>query len=268
MSFFEAKNISFSYPKKTVLQDVNISIPKDSIVSLLGANGAGKSTLMKILLGLLSPSQGRIILQGKDLQEYSVKQRAKYIAYVPQSTKIAFSFSALEIVLMGRISFESWYKKASKREIELCHASLKRLGIAHLAKQNYQTLSGGQKQLVLIARALAQGAKILIMDEPISGLDYGNQLRLLEAIQKLTYEGYTFLKSTHFPEHALLLGGYTYAIKDGGVLTHGPTAKVVTQELINELYGVNIKLQQTATGYKVCVPNFYSSKRSVNAANS
>lgn len=257
MSFFDAQHISFAYQKKPILEDVNICIPEGSIVSLLGANGAGKSTLMKILLGLLNPSAGEVILKGKNLQSYSVKQRAKQIAYVPQSTKIAFSFSALEIVLMGRIAFECWFKKASPKEIELCYSSLERLGIAHLAKQNYQTLSGGQKQLVLIARALAQGAKILVMDEPISGLDYGNQLRLLEAIQKLTYEGYTFLKSTHFPEHVLLLGGYTYAIKDGGVLTHGITSQVVTQELINELYSVKIELQQTPVGYKTCVPSFY-----------
>jgi iron complex transport system ATP-binding protein len=259
MSFFEARDVSFSYQKKLILQDMNICIDKGSIVSLLGANGAGKSTFMKILLGLLSPSKGEILLKGKNLQEYSVKDRAKHIAYVPQSTKIAFSYTALEIVLMGRVAFDSWYKKTSEKEISLCLCSMEKLGVANLAKRNYQTLSGGEKQLVLIARALAQEAKILVMDEPISGLDYGNQLRLLEAILKLAKEGYTFLKSTHFPEHALMLGGYTYAIKDKTILAHGTTSQTVTQDLINELYSVNIQLEQTNTGYKVCVPTFYNS---------
>lgn len=254
--FYEAQHIHFAYQKKSILEDVTLHIPEGSIISLLGANGAGKSTLMKILLGLLNPSQGNIFLKGVPLKEYSIKERAKQIAYVPQSSKIVFSFSALEIVLMGRIAFESWFKKASKEDRVLAYSALERLGIEHLAHQDYQTLSGGQKQLVLIARALAQGAKILVMDEPISGLDYGNQLRLLEAILKLSHEGYTFLKSTHFPEHALLLGGYTYAIKDTKILAHGITHEIINAELINTLYNTTIALQTTSSGYQVCVPQF------------
>lgn len=260
MSFFEAKHIHFSYQQKNVLEDVSISIPEGSIVSLLGSNGAGKSTLMKILLGLLLPAQGEVLLKGTSLKAYSIKERAKEIAYVPQSTKIVFSFSALEIVLMGRIAFESWFKKATKGDIALAHQAMEKLSIAHLADRNYQTLSGGEKQLVLIARSLAQGAKILIMDEPIAGLDYGNQLRLLEAILTLSREGYTFLKSTHFPEHALLLGGHTYAIQDTKILAYGKTNDVITTELINTLYSTKIELQTTVSGYHVCVPNFITNK--------
>lgn len=256
MSFFEAHNIHFSYQNKKILNDVSITIPQGAIVSLLGANGVGKSTLMKILLGLLSPSRGKVMLQGKPLQSYSIKERAKQIAYVPQSTKIVFSFSALDIVLMGRIAFESWFQKASQEDRTLAYQAMHKLGIEHLAEQDYQTLSGGQKQLVLIARALAQGAKIVVMDEPISGLDYGNQLRLLEVILTLSKEGYTFLKSTHFPEHALLLGGMTYAIQDTKILAHGYTQNILTTELINTLYATHIELQATPSGHTVCVPHF------------
>ncbi|NCB54237.1 MAG: ABC transporter ATP-binding protein [Epsilonproteobacteria bacterium] len=261
MSFYEARNIHFSYQQKKVLDGVSVSIPKGSIVSLLGANGAGKSTLMKILLGLLSPDQGEVILEEKNLTDYSIKKRAEHIAYVPQSTKIVFAFSALQIVLMGRIAFEAWFAKASsEHDKQVCYAAMERLGIAHLAERNYQTLSGGEKQLVLIARALAQGAKILVMDEPISGLDYGNQLRLLEAILTLCKEGYTFLKSTHFPEHALMLEGQTYALKDGKILANGDTKSVVTEALINTLYQTDITLCTTHFGYKACVPNFLNQR--------
>ncbi|ACZ13075.1 ABC transporter ATP-binding protein [Sulfurospirillum deleyianum] len=256
MSFYEARNLHFAYNDKVVLQGVDLCIQEGSIVSLLGSNGVGKSTLMKLFLGLLNPTCGEVMLKGKPLKNYSIKERALHISYVPQSTQVAFAFCALDIVLMGRIAFESCFKRASKIDISLAHAAMERLGILHLEKCTFQTLSGGEKQLVLIARSLAQGAKILVMDEPVSGLDYGNQLRLLETIILLSKEGYTFLKSTHFPEHALMLGGYTYALKKGRILAHGDTHETITQELINELYNTNIALKQTVCGYSVCIPSF------------
>jgi len=256
MSFYEAKNLFFSYNDMPLLKGIDITINEGSIVSLLGPNGTGKSTLMKLLLGLLQPKEGRVILKNQTITDYTPKEKAKHISYVPQSTMIAFAFEAIDIVIMGRVAFESWFAKTSKADKALAYQAMERLGIAHLAHRTFQTLSGGEKQLVLIARSLAQGAKILVMDEPVSGLDYGNQLRLLETILSLSKEGYTFLKSTHFPEHALLLGGYTYALKEGNVLAHGFTCNVITEQLINELYNTNVKMKQTQCGYKVCVPSF------------
>ena len=256
MSFYSAQELFFSYGQQRVLSGVSIAIEEGSIVSLLGANGTGKSTLMKLLLGLLSPQRGSVVLKGKCLSDYSIKERAKHISYVPQSTHVAFAFNALDMVVMGRIAFESWLQKASLKDKELAMAAMEKLGIAHLAYRAYQTLSGGEKQLVLIARSLAQGAKILVMDEPISGLDYGNQLRLLETILTLSKEGYTFLKSTHFPEHALMLGGHSYAIKDGHVNASGKTQTTLTETLINTLYNTHVELKQTSCGYCTCVPTF------------
>lgn len=260
MSFYEAHNLHFSYNEKAILKGVDLHIKEGSIVSLLGANGTGKSTLMKLFLGLLHPSSGEVILKGKTLQSYSIKERALHVSYVPQSTQVAFAFCALDIVLMGRIAFESWFKRASQTDIDLAREAMERLGILHLEKRTFQTLSGGEKQLVLIARSLAQGAKILVMDEPVSGLDYGNQLRLLETIMSLCKEGYTFLKSTHFPEHALMLGGYTYALKEGHILAQGLTHQTITEALINELYNTNVALKQTLCGYPVCIPAFVQTK--------
>lgn len=260
MSFYEAHNLHFSYNEKVILKGVDLRIEEGSIVSLLGANGTGKSTLMKLFLGLLSPSSGEVMLKGKSLHAYSIKERALHVSYVPQSTQIAFAFCALDIVLMGRIAFESWFKRASQTDIDLARKAMERLGILHLEKRTFQTLSGGEKQLVLIARSLAQGAKIVVMDEPVSGLDYGNQLRLLEIIMSLCKEGYTFLKSTHFPEHALMLGGYTYALKEGHILAQGLTHQTITEALINELYNTNVALKQTLCGYPVCIPAFVQTK--------
>lgn len=256
MSFYSTQNLSFSYSQRAILSGVNISIERGSIVSLLGPNGAGKSTLIKLLLGLLKPHSGKVILKNKELDTYSIKERALHVSYVPQSTIVAFAFSALDIVLMGRIASEKWFKKTNQSDIEIAYEAMEKLGITHLAQRTFQTLSGGEKQLILIARALAQGAKIIIMDEPISGLDYGNQLRLLETIMSLCKEGYTFLKSTHFPEHALMLGGYTYALKNGSVLACGDTFSTITQSLINELYQTNIVLKKTSCGHPVCIPQF------------
>ena len=256
MSFYGARNLTFSYQNNSVLKGIDIAIEEGSIVSLLGPNGTGKSTLIKLLLGLLTPNLGDIFLKNKMLEDYSIKERALHVSYVPQSSLIAFAFNALDIVLMGRIASESWFKKASLRDIEISMESMERLGIVHLAKRVYQTLSGGEKQLVLIARALAQGAKILVMDEPVSGLDYGNQLRLLETIMILSKEGYTFLKSTHFPEHALILGGTTYALKDGLIFAHGHSSDIINEELINSLYNTHVYVKRTACGYPVCIPKF------------
>lgn len=256
MSFFSAKELHFSYQKHRVLRGVTMDIKEGSIVSLLGANGTGKSTLMKLLLGLLQPRHGEVILKDRALQSYTMKERASHISYVPQSTHVAFAFSVLDMVMMGRIAYESWLQQPSALDERYAYEAMEKLGITALAKRVYQTLSGGEKQMVLIARSLAQGAKILVMDEPISGLDYGNQLRLLECILALSHEGYTFLKSTHFPEHALMLGGETYALKEGRVLAHGATHEVVTEELINELYNTHITVKKTACGYPVCIPKF------------
>lgn len=257
-----AENLHFDYGKREILQGISLELKEGAIVSLLGPNGTGKSTLIKLLLGLLAPKIGNIELYGKNLAKYGVKERAKTVAYVPQSSSVAFAFSALDVVLMGRISRQSWFSNPNQKDKEIALSSMKRLGVAHLANRPYPTMSGGEKQLTLIARALAGEAKILIMDEPVSGLDYGNQLRLLETIVSLSNEGYSFLKSTHFPEHAMIIGGETVAIKGGAVIGEGKSTEVITDALIDILYGAKVEIKNTECGYPVCVPNFFRSTAS------
>lgn len=260
----EAKDLHFSYGQKEILKGVSISLRQGDILSLLGPNGTGKSTLIKLLLGLLIPKSGEITLEEKKLSSYSPKERAKKIAYVPQSSGVAFAFSALDVVMMGRAARQSWFASPSKTDKEAAIRAMERLGVSHLANRAYPTMSGGEKQLTLIARALAGEAKILVMDEPISGLDYGNQLRLLETIISLSKEGYSFLKSTHFPEHAMIVEGTTIAIKNGVVLTKGLSRDAVTKELIGSLYDTSVEIQRTACGYPVCVPRFFTQKTNIS----
>jgi iron complex transport system ATP-binding protein len=253
-------NLHFNYGKKKVLGGIDLELKEGEILSLLGPNGTGKSTLMKIILGLLKPQDGHVAVYGKALGRYGAKERAKTVAYVPQSSNVAFAFSALDVVMMGRVSHGSIFSNPTKTDREKAVEAMDRLGIASLANRDYPTMSGGEKQLTLIARVLAQGAKILIMDEPISGLDYGNQLLLLETIISLSKEGYSFLKSTHFPEHAMIIGGRTIAIKNGSVIADGDSANVISPELIGILYGAKVDIKSTECGYPVCVPSFFGNK--------
>lgn len=250
------ENISFSYGKKTILDSVNMQINEGDIVSLLGPNGAGKSTLIKILLGLLNPDTGDVYLESVNIKSYKEKELARKVAYVPQSSYLPFSYSVLDIVIMGRISYKSIFSKYSKKDKKIAENCLERLGILTLKDKMYNELSGGQQQLVLISRALAQEAKVFIMDEPVSGLDYGNQMRLLESIKHLADQGYTFLKSTHYPDHAFLVSNKAVLMKEGKILTMGSPDETITKENINILYGIDVSIEMTFHGSNMCIPKF------------
>lgn len=250
------ENISFSYGKKTILDSVNMQIKEGDIVSLLGPNGAGKSTLIKILLGLLNPHAGDVYLDSVNLKSYKEKELARKVAYVPQSSYLPFSYSVLDIVIMGRISYQSIFSKYSKKDKKIAENCLEKLGILNLKDKMYNELSGGQQQLVLISRALAQEAKVFIMDEPVSGLDYGNQMRLLESIKNLADQGYTFLKSTHYPDHAFLVSNKVVLMKEGKILTMGSPDEIITRENINILYGIDVSIDMTLHGSNMCIPKF------------
>lgn len=255
-----AKDISFAYQQKLILDNVSLEIKQGDILSLLGPNGAGKSTLIKILLGLLQPQVGQVLLEDKNLKDYSTKELAKKIAYVPQTSYLPFSYTALEVVIMGRIAYQNIFSHYSALDEEIAYNALALLGVQSLAKIAYNELSGGQKQLILIARALAQDAKILIMDEPVSGLDYGNQIRLLEQIQNLSNKGYTFLQSTHYPDHALLISNKSLLMKDGKVFQKGKTLEVITEKSLRTLYGVDVKIAKFSQNQYICVPTFKGEK--------
>ena len=199
----EVQNLTFSYGKQPALREVSFSVQKGTLTAVLGANGAGKSTLFRCLLGFLTPQAGEIRLSGRPLSAYSRREAAEKIAYIPQSSEPIFNYTVLDTVLMGTTGTMNVLQRPGRRQQEAAMQALQRLGIEALAQRGIGTISGGERQLALIARALVQNAEILIMDEPTANLDFGNQQRVLAQIRALTTRGYTVLLSTHNPEHAL-----------------------------------------------------------------
>lgn len=250
----EIKNLHFSYKKKSVLSGVNLVMHKGEVLSLLGPNGCGKSTLIRLVLKLLR-AEGEITLQGKSISLLSHKEIAQQIAYIPQYHNVPFNYSVLEMVLMARVSKHSLFSLPTALDIEKSNEALKRVGIAELAQAPFGQLSGGQKQLVLLARALAQEVNFFIMDEPVNGLDYGNQIRLLELIASLASEGYTFLKTTHYPDHALLVSSRVVVLNEGQIVADGAPEDVINADMIKEIYGVESQIIDYAS-HKRCIPTF------------
>ena len=251
------EHLSFSYGKQQVLRDVSFTAEDGKLVALLGPNGAGKSTLFKCILKFLSGYQGRILLDGQDMNEMSRPQIARKIAYIPQTTVPVFNYPVIEIVLMGMTGGLKPLESPKKEHIVRAEEILEDLDIMYLRNRGFGRISGGERQLVLLARAMVQEARILIMDEPTANLDYGNQFRVMEKIRGLTQKGYTVISSTHNPEHALLFADISFVLIDGKVRAAGPSGQVLTEELMKELYGVEVHLLQTEFDGKdarVCVP--------------
>ncbi len=235
-----AEGLHFAYNGRAVLRGASLAIRPGEIVSLLGANGAGKTTLLRLLLGLMRPTVGSVSLNGQPLARYRRRELAHLLAYVPQTHVTPFPYSVAEVALLGRLPHSGLARSPGRRDREVVREMLGRLGIAHLAERPYTEISGGERQLTLIARALAQGARLLIMDEPVSGLDYGNQLRFLAHLRTLAAEGYSVVKATHHPEHALLAATRVALLCDGAVVRDGPPAEVVNPATIRQLYGVEV----------------------------
>jgi len=245
--------ISFGYTEKAVLVDISLSVGEGEVVTLLGPNGCGKSTLIKIMLGLLRPTRGDIFYSGKNIRDFSSKCLAREIAYVPQIHKSTFPYTVKDVVLLGRIPHKTFFFRYSKSDMKISEEALDRLSIAHLANRAYTEISGGERQLTLIARALTQGARIFIMDEPASGLDYGNQLKLLDQMIRLSQEGYTFIKATHSPEHALWIADRAVMIKNGAIMADGACDDIINTENLLQLYNARVRVIDNGS-FKVCVP--------------
>jgi iron complex transport system ATP-binding protein len=251
----EVGDLHFSYKKTPVLGGIDFSLYKGEVVSLLGPNGCGKSTLMRLMLKLLD-SKRAIKLHGAFLESYSHKEVASHIAYIPQYHNVPFNYSVLEMVLMGRISKLGFFGMPTQNDRDKAHEALEKAGISHLAGRPFGQLSGGQKQLVLLARALAQEVNLFFMDEPVNGLDYGNQIRLLELIDALAKEGYTFLKTTHYPDHALLISSRVAVMNGGKIIANGAPDEVIRASMIEKVYGIKADII-THGAHARCVPVFH-----------
>lgn len=251
----EVKNLSFSYGERQVLFDISFTVEQGEFVSILGPNGVGKSTLFRCILGLLSDYQGSVLIDGLDARTFSVREAAKHIAYIPQSSNPTFNYSVFDIVLMGTTSGLSPFRAPNAAAIEKCEWALEKIQISHLSQRCFHRLSGGERQLVMIARALVQDAPILMLDEPTANLDFGNQLLVLEQARSLTREGYTVIQTTHHPEQSFLFSDRILAIQQGRVLVQGTPAQVLTAETMKQLYGVEVEvLSLYEDRARACVP--------------
>lgn len=247
------ERLCFAYGEREVLREISFSLEQGEFLSVLGPNGVGKSTLFRCVLGLLSGYGGRILLDGRDIRTLTPREAAQYVAYIPQIHRPAFGYTVLDTVLMGTTRQLALFGKPGRTQAEQAMAALERVGAAHLAARDFTRLSGGEQQLVLVARAIAQQARILVMDEPTSALDYGNQLRVLKLVRELAEEGYGVLLSTHNPQHALTFASRILALADGQVAALGQPEAVLTQALVSRLYGVNAAFADTPGG-RLLVP--------------
>lgn len=244
------------YGKKQILSDISITVKTGEIVCILGPNGVGKTTFFKTLLGHISPKGGEIKIDQKDFHALSAKERAQYISYVPQFHASPFSFTVLDVVVMGRISYLKTFCSPQKKDINIAYQALERLGISHLSSCIFTEISGGEKQMVLIARALAQEAKFMVLDEPTASLDFGNQMKVLEVLNSLATEGLGIVLTTHTPDHVFLLhdAKAVMVVRRDRILT-GTADEIVTAESLSETYEVPVLVEDidiNGTARKVC----------------
>lgn len=236
----EIKDLHFSYGSHEVLKGASFSASRGEIMYVLGPNGAGKTTLFRCLMGHIKPSSGKVLINGKPTDYYSAQELAREVAYIPQSCVPSFNYSVRQIAAMGRTSHLSLFASPSENDYRITDAALERLGIRQLADCGISEISGGERQLALIARALAQEAKILIMDEPTSNLDYGNQIRVQSLMRTLAHEGMLVLMSSHNPQFALHFADRVTAISDGKSIACGKPDEVINSSLILKLYSASV----------------------------
>lgn len=251
---FEVKNISFSYENVEIFSDISFSIDKGDVLCILGPNGTGKTTLIKCLNGLYEIDSGEILINGENIKKFSFKEISTHIGYIPQSHVLSFPFKVIDVVVMGRAPYLNLTDSPKKEDMQIALDSLKILGIQHLKDKEYTNLSGGERQLVFLARVLCQKPDILILDEPTSHLDFGNQIKLLEIVDNLAKSGLSIIMSSHFPDHAFLSSNKVAILKDKKFIDFGSPEDVVTEDNLKEAYSIDVKLIELDDERKVCVP--------------
>ena len=242
---YEVRGLTFSYDLKEapVLREADLTLREGRILCILGPNGAGKTTLLNCMAGLLKPEGGSIRLCGQELQSMSERQIARLVGYVPQTHVPAFDYRVLDFVLMGRTPQLGMFARPGAKDEQYCMDVLESMGIGHLAGKSYLNLSGGERQQVLIARAIAQQPKAVLFDEPTAHLDYGNQQRVLQRIRQMAGSGFSVAITTHNPDHALLLGDQAAVVGRDGRIRQGRSEDIVTERALRDLYGIELKLK-------------------------
>ncbi|MRT55878.1 ATP-binding cassette domain-containing protein [Enterobacteriaceae bacterium RIT693] len=238
MTLLNVKQATLCYAGRPVLRHLSFSLNAGTFCCLLGSNGCGKTTLLRSILGVLPLQSGEISIKGVALAGLSTREKARLVAWVPQAHEGAFAFSVIEMVMMGLNPQMNTFSTPGANEHQLAMKQLETMGIAHLALRHWTALSGGERQLVLIARALVQQPRLLLLDEPASSLDFGNQIRLLDTLIQLKEAGTTLLMATHHPLHARAIADSVIRIEPDGCLTHGSPETQLGADSLADLYGL------------------------------
>lgn len=236
---------SFDYGDKSVFSNINLSIHKDEVLCILGSNGCGKTTLLRCLSGSLSLKQGTVQLGDRKLSGIPISSLARKIGFVFQEHAAPFPFSVFEVVQMGRAPHLKLFATPSARDKEIAREQLELVGMYHLRDKPYTQISGGERQLVLIARTLAQEPEIILMDEPTSHLDFRNQTIVLQIVNKLARQGMAILMTSHLPDHAMLFSSRVALMKDGNFTDVGNPARVMTESSLMDIYGIKVNIIET-----------------------
>lgn len=252
------KHVTCGYGTTPILKDVSLTLRQGEIVCILGPNGIGKTTIFRSVLGFLKLLEGEVLLDGVPRDRMRARDFAKCVGYVPQSHEPPFPYSVPDVVVMGRAAHLRPFEAPGLEEYRIVDQVLNMLEISYLREKTYTRISGGERQMVLIARALAQNSGLLVMDEPTANLDFGNQIHVLQSIKKLTASGLGVLMTTHNPDHAFLCCDRVILLTKDKQVLEGTVDEIVTEENLRKAYGVEVRITTTVTetGKKIrsCVP--------------
>ncbi len=249
------RDVKFGYDEGTaVLDSLSLNVEPASITAILGPNGAGKTTLLNTILGYLQPQAGEVLLNGLNISQYSKRQLSQIIGLVPQAEHIPFNFTALEYILLGRTPYLGIFSMPKEKDYEVSENIIDLLKISHIKNRLLAELSGGEQQLVLLARALAQEPKILLLDEPTTHLDLGNTVVILNALKDLARQEVTVVFTTHDPQAAIFCANHLVLMKEGRVLSTGKLETILTSEKLTQLYGVDLQVEMIKNHHVVLLP--------------
>ncbi|HKJ99226.1 MAG TPA: ABC transporter ATP-binding protein [Desulfotignum sp.] len=262
----DIRGLAFGYTERDcIFSDINILLEPGQVFCLLGPNGSGKSTLLKCIMQLLIPAAGSVRIDGEALSGLDANDIAGKLGFVPQTLVSAFPFTVAEIVVMGRASQIRMTASPAKKDRDMAMASLEKMGIVHLAHRPCNQLSGGEWQQVLIARALTHSPKVLLLDEPTSHLDIGNQIKILEIVNSLAKDGITIIMASHFPDHAFLTAHQVGILKNGRLLALGNPDDTLCEDVLFDTYGIHIRVLKVEEDInrKICIPVLHPHTRTL-----
>jgi iron complex transport system ATP-binding protein len=246
----ESRNLSFAYKDRAVLHSVSMSVARREMVGILGPNGSGKTTLLKVLSGILT-GRGEVKLNSKKIESYGRRELSKLFAVVPQESRVNFPYRVAEIVMMGRACYHSAFALEGKEDLDVARASMELTDSLFLSDRYLHELSGGEKQRVMIARALAQEPELLLLDEPSAFLDLKHQVQVFQLLRRLNSErGLTIIAALHDLNLAALFFPRLVMLREGRIYRDGSPSEVLTEKTIEEVYGIRVRVERNLSGEK------------------